>query len=73
MIHKVPSNWRFGEKGMAQGRKTPIDRDLHTSAELQARAHAKLPALTIERMLAIANALDGTTFYEAERAAGIER
>jgi transposase len=58
---------------MAQGRKTEIDRDLHTSADLRAMAHGKLPALTIKRMLAIANALDGMTFTDAARAAGMER
>lgn len=58
---------------MAQGRKTEIDRNLHTSADLRAMAHGKLPALTIKRMLAIANALDGMTFTEAARAAGMER
>jgi len=55
------------------GRRTEIDRDLCTSAELRAMAHGKLPALTIKRMLAIANALDGMSYTEAARAAGMER
>jgi hypothetical protein len=36
-----------------------INADLFTPTELRARAHGELPVLTIKRMLAIANALDG--------------
>lgn len=54
-------------------RRTEIDRDRHTAAELRALAGGKLPARTIKRMLAIANALDGMTFTDAARAAGMER
>jgi len=58
---------------MAQGRKTEIRDDLFTSSELRAAARGALPALTLKRMLAIANALDGMTFIAAARAAGLER
>ena len=58
---------------MAQGRQTEIDRDFQTSAKLRPRTHGKLPTLTIKRVLAIANALDGMTFTEAAHAAGMER
>lgn len=58
---------------MAAGKKTKISADLFTAAELRARAHGDLPALTIKRMLAIANALDGMSYTEAARAAGLER
>ena len=54
-------------------RRTEINRDLHTSAELRAAARGKLATLTIKRLLAIANALDGMTFTDAARAAGMER
>jgi transposase len=61
------------EGAMATGTKTEIRTDLFTAGELRQAAKGNLPALTIKRMLAIANALDGMTFTDAARAAGIER
>lgn len=58
---------------MATGTKTEIRTDLFTVSELRSAAKGDLPAPTIKRMLAIANALDGMTFTDAARAAGIER
>lgn len=58
---------------MATGTKTEIRTDLFTASELHSAAKGDLPAPTIKRMLAIANALDGMTVTDAARAAGIER
>lgn len=58
---------------MPSGRKTEIRTDLFSSAELRSRTRGDLAPLTVKRMLAIANALDGMTFTEAARAAGLER
>lgn len=58
---------------MAQGRKTGIRTDLFSAKDLRSRAKGDLSPLTIKRMLAIANALDGMSFTEAARAAGLER
>jgi transposase len=58
---------------MPSGRKTEIRTDLYSSNELRSRAHGDLPPLTVKRMLAIANALDGMSFTGAARAAGLER
>lgn len=56
-----------------QGRKTEIRTDLHTAGELRAKAKGDAAPLTIKRLLAIANALDGMTFTAAAKAAGLER
>jgi transposase len=58
---------------MAQGRKTEIRADLFSAKDLRSRARGDLAPRTIKRMLAIANALDGMSFTEAARAAGLER
>ena len=58
---------------MAQGVKTKIRTDLLAVDELRRRARGDLPPLTVKRMLAIANALDGMNFTDAARAAGLER
>lgn len=55
------------------GRKTEIRQDLHTSAELRAMATGDRAPLTVKRLLAIANALDGLSFTAAAKAAGLER
>jgi len=46
---------------------------LFSAKELKSRAKGDLPALTAKRMLAIADALDGTSFTAAARAVGLER
>ena len=56
-----------------QGRKTEIRTDLHTAAGLRALAKGDLAPLTIKRLLAIANALDGMSFTDAAKVAGLER
>jgi len=56
-----------------QGKKTEITGDLHTAAELRALAKGDAAPLTVKRMLAIANSLDGMSFTEAAKAAGLER
>ena len=58
---------------MAQGCKTEIRTDLFTPQELRARARGGLAPLTVKRMLAIANALDGMSFTSSARAVGLER
>jgi transposase len=58
---------------MAQGKKTAVRADLFTADGLRKRAQGDLPAITIKRALAIANALDGMTFTRAAKAAGLER
>ena len=58
---------------MAMGKKAEIRTDLFTARQLRAAAKGDLPASTIKRMLAIANALDGMSFTDAARAAGLER
>jgi transposase len=56
-----------------QGRKTEIRTDLYSADELRAMAKGDAAPRTIKRLLAIANALDGMTFTDAARAAGLER
>jgi transposase len=56
-----------------QGKKTEIRTDLHTAAELRGVARHAAAPLTIKRLLALANALDGMSFVDAAKAAGLER
>jgi len=58
---------------MPTGTKTEIDTDLFSASELRAKVHGDLAPLTVKRMLAIANVLDGMTFTAAARSAGLER
>ena len=56
-----------------RGRKTEIRTDLYTASELRAMAQGDIAPLTVKRLLAIANALDGMIFTDAAKAAGLER
>ena len=56
-----------------QGKKTEIRADLHTATELRALAKGDVAPLTVKRLLAIANALEGMTFTAAGRVVGLER
>jgi transposase len=55
------------------GRTLEIRAGIATPAELRRLAKKELPRRTAQRMLALANAMDGMSRAEAARAAGIER
>jgi transposase len=55
------------------GRGLPIREDVATAGELRRLAKKEPGRRTAQRMLAIANALDGMSRADAARAAGIER
>lgn len=56
-----------------QRKKTVIRTDLHSADELRAMTRGDASPRKVKRLLAIANALDGMSFTDAARAAGLER